>query len=511
MITTLPLLAAYAEAHYTRGALRGAYWRPQPEILADLPHRCTTPRLPVAILIKDAHRWPVKLLAAEVRVHAAEGVQTHRFPLDEPVREPWFSRVLHVPLDGLAPEQPLHVNVRIVTELGGRQITFINDNYHGLPWEPFLCYSAAQRPPFPADWHLGDAHYHSSYTADQVEFGAQPAVAAQMARALGLDWFFVTDHSYDLDDCEDNYLRPDPALPKWHAMRAACAAADRPDLRVLAGEEISIGNGHGQNVHLLAVGDPAFHPGDGDSAERWFRNRPTAALANLAIRPDALYIPAHPFDPVPPLQRLTLRRGAWSAQDYRTLGARWIQGINGGSMAHVRQCARGWRDLLLAGHRLLLCAGNDAHGNFGCMRQIRTPMLRLFRARAQVVGHWFRAFRHERNEPQDGFRRGELVVSNGPFVSMALEADGVRTPIGGAVGARAQRLRLEFATAPQWGPVESVWLHVGDVRQQKETTLTARDGMDIVLPEHGYARVELRTKNGGLAITNPIFAPEEQQ
>jgi len=485
-----------------------------PEIVADLPHRFIAgalPGLPVALVIKDADRWPVRLHSLTAHVHSRQGVRSHRTNLSGmEVRQRYFSQVEYIPLDGVEPEQELHVNVRIEVEHRGRRRVFYNDNYRGLAWEPFTCWYAAGALPLPAGWYAGDAHYHSQFTDDQVEFGADPATAAVMARALGLHWFFVTDHSYDLDDAPGNPLRRDPALPKWSAMIAACRAADAPDLRVMFGEEISAGNELGRNVHLLSIGDPRFFPGSGDSAERWFRNRPDIRLSDIEYREGTLLVPAHPFDPVPAMQRLTLRRGEWSEDDHYSIWTHWVQAINGGDAAHVRRCIDGWRDMLLEGHRRLIVAGNDAHGNFGFVRQIARPMLRLFRSRGQLFGNWFTAFRHDANDPVAGFEGREIIVSNGPYLCFRMQGREGEYNIGHEAAERNCRLRLEYAVTPQFGEVTALELYIGDVRSRRETRHTqVQDGMSLLLPPGGYVRMELHTERGGHAVTNPVFMAED--
>ncbi|MCD4827883.1 MAG: CehA/McbA family metallohydrolase [Candidatus Cloacimonetes bacterium] len=510
----IPIIFSYAEVHYALGPLRGLYYRRMPEIVADLPHRYirgSLSGLPVALIVKDANRWPLRLLSLTVHVHSDHGVHSHQVDLHgHEVRERYHSSVVYVPLEDIAPDQALRVNVRIEVELRGRRRVFYNDNYRGLLWEPFDCWYAAEGLPLPTDWYAGDAHYHSHFTDDQVEFGADPATASVMARALGLRWFFVTDHSYDLDDAPGNPLRQDPAHPKWGAMMAACRAADTPDVRVLWGEEISVGNSRGQNVHLLAINDPRFHLGSGDSAERWFRNRPELHLSDIARHEGSLLIPAHPFDPVPPLQRLTLRRGQWADDDFQSVETQWLQAINGGGTDSVRRNLDAWRETLLAGRRRLIVAGNDAHGNFGCMRQIAQPMLRLFRSREQIFGDWFTAFRHTANEPVAGLEGREIIVSNGPFLMFRLQGQDAEYRIGQEMRERHCVLHFEYATTPQFGAVRDIELFIGDVRSHRETLHTqALDGMKLLLPPGGYVRMELHTERGGHVVTNPVFLAED--
>jgi len=95
------------------------------------------------------------------------------------------------------------------------------------------------------------------------------------------------------------------------------AAVEAENLVLIPGEEVSAGNHRNKNVHCLILNDPQFHPGNGDSAERLMKHKPTTMLTELLEKKagSALAIAAHPQE-VPPLsQRLILGRGVWDEQD----------------------------------------------------------------------------------------------------------------------------------------------------------------------------------------------------
>ena len=113
----------------------------------------------------------------------------------------------------------------------------------------------------------GDLHYHSSYTENVVEFGAPIAATAKMARAMGLSFFAVTDHSFDLDNDPADPGRKDPDLRKWRSFLEECASVDGGDVTILPGIEVSAGSAKGRNLHLLILNPGRFHHGRGDSDE----------------------------------------------------------------------------------------------------------------------------------------------------------------------------------------------------------------------------------------------------
>ena len=143
---------------------------------------------------------------------------------------------------------------------------------------------------------------------------------------MGLSWLFVTDHSYDLDDSLTSCTKNDADLPIWNQMQKDVKEYDSNELRIIPGEEVSIGNSKGENVHMLAINHNEFIDGYGDSAEKWFRNKPQHFLneINKLHKDSNLFIAAHPIEKIPFMQKLTLRRGNWSDEDYQNSGIKFL-------------------------------------------------------------------------------------------------------------------------------------------------------------------------------------------
>lgn len=215
------LVLGYAEIHYRFPFLPSRLFRKQPEIVFDMPFQVLLKEpVPVFLFIKDAHRYPVRLEEVSIRILGPEAAPpiVVRQTINKTVDAPFFSHTIHIPPIHFPQEGDYRIfaRARIATGRERRQI-ILQDNYRGIPAHPFrLTVIPDPLPVFPG-WHWGDLHFHSHYTADQVEFGAPVREAVIAAKALGLDFLAVTDHSYDLDDMPDNYLRNDPELTKWRA------------------------------------------------------------------------------------------------------------------------------------------------------------------------------------------------------------------------------------------------------------------------------------------------------
>ena len=507
----IPLFFSYAEIHYHYRFLYPRYFRKEPEIIADLPIRCirsTSLKLPVLIIVKDSHLFPIELLSVLIDISANGSHFSQEFDINEKLKQQYYSKILEVDISQIKADEQLKINVTIQYRINGKEKTVINDNYPGLKKTPFECYFTESKLPFSEGWYAGEPHYHSIYTSDQVEFGADIPTTVKMAKAIGLSWLFITDHSYDLDDSEDSYTVNDPDIPKWKKMLDDAQHNDEKNFRVIPGEEISIGNSKGRNVHLLAINHPDFIEGSGDSAEKWFQNKPQRHLKEIEeLQNDRnLFIAAHPNDEIPFLQKLTLRRGNWSLNDFQNSGIKFLQLINTSHFPDVLKAINHWRSLLLQGNRFFILAGNDAHGNFNVMRQIKSPFWKLFASHDQVFGKFFTAFKYKNNEPIQGIKNGVIILSNGPFLSFQLKAKRKIYSIGSNINEKSAVLEYETRTAHEFGKIRTLNLYIGDTNSKKEIKISnPQNSLKIELPDRSYVRMSMSTSQGGFVLTNPVW------
>ncbi|MBN2461111.1 MAG: CehA/McbA family metallohydrolase [Candidatus Cloacimonetes bacterium] len=510
MIPIFPWLFSYAEIHYRFHLLVPLYYRRLPEIISDAPLRITCKRgqLPVLLIVKDAHLFPVSIDGIRVEISAGNERRMHSFSIGEQIAVPYWARSFECPVQEFKPDSELNLTVLIEYTARNRKYMSINDNYPGIKPEPYRCFYASAGLPYPPGWFAGEPHYHSNFTSDQVEFGADIANTVKLARALDLKWLFITDHSYDLDDSPITYLQQDTSLPKWHLMKKETAQHDNASFRVIPAEEVSMGNLKGRNIHVLAVNHDHFLPGSGDSAEKWFRNRPDHSVSEIKElhRADNLFMAAHPFEEIPLLQRITLRRGNWHSGDLLESGIRHLQIINSADLFQLEKNILQWSRLLLQGYKFLIIAGNDAHGNFNLMRQVRIPFVKLYSSRNQCFGQMHTVFSHSENEPVRALKKGKIIVSNGPFLNFWLETAGTIVEIGQMTTAKNAFLHYDQRSTEEFGKQRRIELILGEQMIGRERVLTdLRNGMEINLPHEGYCRMKMVTEKGGIVLTNPIW------
>lgn len=353
----------YAETHYKPPFLKSAYYRTHPEIVFDIPHTLKLKKqktLPVFCIIKDADRFPCTITSVKAYLQSEAfcrklTISNSDIVADQPYQAQEFS--MEIPVD--LHDKQVYITIKAEYKLADNTIhTCINDNYRGMPYNPFRTFISSEEDCFPDNWYKGDSHYHSNYTNDQVEFGADVKSAKSAAKALGLDWFFVTDHSYDLDDHEDNYLQNDPELTKWKKLKKEITDLSDDEVNIVQAEETSIGSTESKNLHLIAVKPQRFIPGYGDSAETWGKTAPTVNIKDIEQYNPELLIAAHPFEPVSFLQTLpfSFRRSEWQKPDFSAGNVNILQIINGSNSSHINRSIKKWVELLLNGDQYYITA-----------------------------------------------------------------------------------------------------------------------------------------------------------
>ncbi|MFQ5675856.1 MAG: hypothetical protein ACE5G1_08180, partial [bacterium] len=278
------LILLYAETHY---AFKGIYSRlkkNEPEIIADLPHRLDPGQaIPILLLIKDANLYPVELHQVRITINSDKSIKvvTRDFNALRITSRFWH-RVIEIPANQEFTGK-CQVEVIIEYSVAKKKYKVTSDNHNCSTHAPFDLFISEDKLPKTAGWFFGEFHCHTNYTNDQVEFGAPLEATQSLAQAMGLTFFCATDHSYDLDDDPDDYLKKDPFQKKWQDFQRTVEKLNEANSSclIVPGEEVSAGNGKKRNVHFLILNHPDLLPGDGDSAEKWFRTRPDFSIAEI--------------------------------------------------------------------------------------------------------------------------------------------------------------------------------------------------------------------------------------
>ncbi len=514
----LILLVLYAETHYRFKYFFSYLKKHEPEIIVDLPHRLEVEEdLPVLLILKDADRYPVRILKLSV---LDQGQELFSNELNLDVREPYKELIFFIPKYRIsAGVHYLSVSVSYLT--GNRFRECINDNHRGTSHAPFPVYIAETPLPKIDCCYYGEPHSHTNYTSDQVEFGASLTANKKMAKALGLRFFAATDHSYDLDDYPENYLKNDPGLQKWDQFQQEVRTLNNIDdgFVIIPGEEVTVRNSDGKNIHCLIYNHPDFIPGSGDSAEKWFHWRSEKSLSEALnqIKSDALAFAAHPFEIAPLLQRFFINRGSWSDTDCQNKRLQGLQLLNGGRDELIPSIIRNWTRLLLQGYHLQGLAGNDAHGNFARFRQINFPFFTMREHYYHLFGKWRTGIYLEPDieftliNLLNALRTGNYFMTNGPAL---LFKSGVEAP--SAYTDDKSRIRCHALSSKEFGALKKIRVLQGMVGADMEKVIIEEEfGNDtesykknFALAPAGkscYYRCEIFTDSGRMAFSNPIW------
>jgi hypothetical protein len=543
----------YAEIHYRFKFIPSRLFYRQPEIIADAPHRID-PRqpLPILLLVKDANRFPIELQSVTASIHLGNPATnfthydlrfTHyasRFTLfasPEKINSPLWWRIFSIEIPTEWRGNLAQVNVEIAYRCGDRQLRCYNDNHIGTSHAPLRVYFANEPLPSLPGFVHGELHCHTDATSDQVEFGAPVEAMVELAKAQGLKFFAATDHSYDLDDLPDNYLKNDPALHKWNDLQARVRRcnARHHDFVVIPGEEVSAGNSRRRNVHFLIFNHPQFFPGSGDSAERWLRTEPEMSIREILDQLDdeALAFAAHPEVPTPKLEWLLLRRGKWQWPDYQHPRLNGLQ-IWNGAPEGMEEGVKRWRELLLAGKKLFIIAGDDAHGNCNRFRQVGLPHLRMREDHFHLFGR-MRTVVQLNNQLNlqsllSSLRNGRACITTGPLLDLQIICEnGRHARLGETVTEPVKSLAMHATSSLEFGKLERVIVWLGDLHERREQILfETRDFTDPFSFSHDlpldfplgqfYLRGEVHSAGSEClpecslpccGLTNPIWVERE--
>ncbi|MHB1051242.1 MAG: CehA/McbA family metallohydrolase domain-containing protein, partial [Bacteroidota bacterium] len=426
----------------------------------------------------------------------------------------------------------LTIDVDITYEVFGKIKNVHNNNLRTSSKSPLVVYRSKSSLPTLPGWIAGDTHTHSSYTDDQVEFGSPIQASVNLSKAMGLSFFCVTDHSYDLDDAIGNYLVNDPALPKWHQLQNDINESNsrQKDCVVVRGEEVSCENSDGRTVHLLLFGSRTFFHGSGDGAEKWFQTKceHTIPYVLRSKEPGVAAYAGHPTEDVPLLQRLLLGRGEWSKQDISLPELNGIQILNGENSDAFRNGMDAWIWLLLRGEKKFIAAGNDAHGNFNRFVQVGIPFIAIREKKSQLFGKMKTAVFASVNENSiiAALGAGHSVITNGPLAVIEIETNRQSIGrIGDTVPGNSWIMKIHAISTEEFGRFVSVRIFAGTVGKHERVLHEWKDfssGYELHTltgwetdPAISYIRAEAFTTGGtgvdreGFCYTNPIWISPE--
>ena len=401
----------YAETHFKFKLPWSLLYKPWPEIIFDAPFQFVPGVEPYLwIVVRDADRFPTTIKNAEIvlkRDAQSREAQTQdaqfqdapqpdiviRKDLNIEVRE----QMKFIPLAlGKIPAGAYEAHSKLTVEREGKLQTFERWNLPRLKHVPLRFKVLNEMPPIAPGYAAGEMHCHTHYSADHVEYGATPEVLQLAAKAVGLDFVNCTDHAYDFAFTQEDYTKEaDSPVPRFQKLREEIASLPVKDENgngmplMLAGEEVSVGNSKGENVHMTVLAPEGYLPGLGDCGRYWLENRPTRSIKQILNMTEAHCFAAHPFQQMGMLEKFVFRRGYWKPEDLQQKNKHSIRGLqfwNGSRDEGFKLGREFWINELGKGNYLLPIGGNDAHGDLNSMTAVNLPLISLKHTRAHTFG-----------------------------------------------------------------------------------------------------------------------------
>ena len=499
----MPLFSSelkYAETHFKFKLPWSFLYKKWPEIFADAP-RIVLPgkKLPLWLVAKDSHLFNVTVLRVDYLLEKDNVILDQgSWELNQFLDKPFHFEEL--PFDEVLPagEYKLRLNFDVENTKGKRQI-FADTNLPKLQGIPIEFKVLRDPYPYPNQWLAGEHHCHTTYTSDPVEFGAPIEVLQKSAEVLGLDYVNLTDHSYNFAYDSVEYMTPRPPAEKWNEFLKETKAA-KPKPYMIPGIEVSCGNQHGENVHLLLHNCEKYTLGLGDSGRRWFNNKPDQTIQEcLDQNPNSPAFAAHPCVKIGKLEKKIFRRGSWSKQDI-SQDLNGLQFWNGSRNKGFDDGKKFWVEQLLAGKKLLPIAGNDAHGDLNRTFGVQIPLVKLKWSRNHCFGvarTLFPTVDGSLNQLVASMKSNKCVCTDGPFLDLTLSSN---------------ELKLIALSTQDFGTWKELILYSGKIGSKEEVrrNLKVQSNLEleakIPLQQADYYRLEGKTKSGYFAMTSALFS-----
>ncbi len=518
---SLFLIIGYLEIHYRLKYFPfSRYFKREPEIYADAPHRISPAQdLPISLIIKDANKYPITLKNVHIKIISENDlILEFDYKYNKNLNELWFEEIYYIDYTKLSGN--LKIWCEILFERKEKNRTVINHNVKTSEVLPLI--TQVDEDPIPgSEFFLwGDLHYHSNYTEDFIEFGAPLKSTKSAATALGLDFLAITDHSYDLDDKYGLWRESDPDLKKWNDSQREIANLNKSDGTLLIpGEEISAQNKNGKIVHILMLNNPNYIHGSGDSGEKplkRYSEHTVEEVINMQTN-DSLVLAAHPFYEFPKPHQILLNRDCWSEDDYNNPNLTGLQILNGDIQHILNQQLNTWIKLLLSGKKMYIYAGNDAHGNFNHYHQSNFPMLFTKQYDSYILGKCRTGLINncdlKVNDIVTKLKAGKCIITNGPAIKTTIND---KYSYGDTIRAKSLNMRCEFFSSKYYGFLSKIIIYKGvygasseeiiDTIYWNKNSIYQLVNKEIQWSnESGYIRIELITEKEKYCLTNPIW------
>lgn len=369
------------------------------------------------------------------------------------------------------------------------------------------------------DWYYGDTHYHSEFTDNPYEYGGPLPVTAEVAKAIGLSWVTITDHSYGLS--RPKTPQEEEQGNRWHSYKKAIKEVNElyKDVLLVGAEEITVRKNIA-GLHLLSFNNPFVedeHPaGFGsltirEAFDKISESSETEGGIIYAAHPankgytweDSDYKVAtdikygHLFaglqifnekilyarktrsidrDTLNPFEMLDERnrRRPWSEELDEGLEEHWVQRFLLPSLRHFQQD----RNL----RKYFILAGSDAHMDFNYSFRPH-PIFLMHHLYDNAFGKARTLAYLPKKDGQaltelnlyEALRTGKTLLTDGPVIIFHLQIEGSSKiyRLGDTVTLPAEktlRLSLEWHSTEEFGSLQEINFYLGTEQGERDIT-----------------------------------------
>lgn len=496
---------AYAETHFKFKLPWSLLYRSQPEIIIDAPFQINANQIPeLWIIVRDADQFPVQIKNIHLEIRNSEK-KTISIKQDLNISAKEAFAFYSLKIEPLPPGN-YEIFPYFETIQKRRSKKWMRWNYPFLKAKPLQIQVLKEAYFIPPDFVAGEMHCHTHYSSDHVEFGAAPHVLQSAAKLIGLDFVLCTDHAYDFAFSEKDYTKPiDPEI-RFESLQKEIQNLPSSPL-MIAGEEVSVGNIHGENVHMLSLSPRQYLEGKGDCGRYGLKNHPTKSIFETISLAKVPCFAAHPKVPMSFLERFVFRRGDWHDEDLQIQTKNPVRGIQfwNGSREQGFELGRlWWISQLEKGNKILPIGGNDAHGDLNDSTGITLPLLSLHHNRNHVFGKVKTVIALNDSKPLtpssliEVFNGDRLYITDGPALWWSRED---------------HYLHFQMRSSSDFGNIR--FLHIYTAKPNSKESLNpiysinSTDSIElsiqVPIDDFCYIRAEGETTKGFFALTSAAF------
>lgn len=503
----------FAESHYKFKLPWAPLYKREANIFLDAPFQILPKaKLPLILIVRNSHYFPITITQIKLDIRSKDSDYKDLKTLDVNIiceKEFIFENLDYdLPKDAAK----YHINYLIsYTNSKGQKRQNYNWNLPTLKKTPLEITRLSEELPYPKNWSAGDTHYHSWHTVSPVEYGAPLDITQVMAKAVGLDWLCITDHSYDFNYDRYNYIKETDPNKRWNDFLIELKQVNQNSLEkddpqqpvLIVGEEVSCSNIANQNVHALVLNHKNYIPGQGDGGRRWLNNKPDLKVIEVAQEAksdnkDSLVIAAHPLVKIGPLESFIFHRGRWWVDDFSNQ-IKAIQFWNGSRFDNGFSKGRDfWIKQLLKDNFLIPVGGNDAHGDFNISTGVKTPLFSLKSSKSHVFGRVRTVIPTKSKKPNEiinCLKTKLIFVTDGPAITLEIIDD---------------KLKIWAKSITEYGNLERIivyWGSEGSVKENSKLLAVSDSSFEDLLKidsKAKYYRAECITKQGYFALTSAL-------